>query len=195
MRSIVVSDLYGNGRPRTTEPVVKVWRVRGRGTDELAMRVKEDEVACRFNAFRDGFPPTRAVEFAVRVSWTPCNYGGRRAWLHCTEASCGRRGTRLYFTWPYLVCRRCADLRYRTQIMSADDRRRLRAQQIRRTLGPNRGETRLPRKPKRMHWRTYERLLDELYELERDEPVDEQMGLREALIRALERQAREKRGP
>jgi hypothetical protein len=46
-------------------------------------------------------------------------------------------------------------------------------------------------KPKRMHWTTYEQSLDELYELEAHAAIGDGMGLREALIRALEKHARD----
>jgi hypothetical protein len=55
----------------------------------------------------------------IQVSFTPCNYGKRRAWLHCPQ--CGRRVFRLFY-YPhtysgdrhlhYFACRHCYKLTY-----------------------------------------------------------------------------------
>jgi hypothetical protein len=55
----------------------------------------------------------------IRISFTPCNYGKRRAWLHCPQ--CGRRVFRLFY-YPhtfsgdkhlhYFACRHCYKLTY-----------------------------------------------------------------------------------
>jgi hypothetical protein len=55
----------------------------------------------------------------IQVSFTPCNYGKRRAWLHCPQ--CSRRVFRLFY-YPhtfsgdkhlhYFACRHCYKLTY-----------------------------------------------------------------------------------
>jgi hypothetical protein len=46
----------------------------------------------------------QVVAQQVPVSWTPCNYGGARPWLHCL---CGRRVARLFKGFGGYHCRQC----------------------------------------------------------------------------------------
>ncbi len=92
----------------------------------------------------------------VSITWTPCHYGGARAWFICPAPGCGRRVAILY---RGSLCRRCYQLAYNSQRRTPIDRATTKAQKIRMRLG---GSANLagpfPRKPKRMHWSTYERL-------------------------------------
>jgi hypothetical protein len=49
----------------------------------------------------------QATAYRVPVSYTSCNYGQRRAWLHCPR--CGRRSFKLFYH-PYTVDERGNDL-------------------------------------------------------------------------------------
>ena len=40
---------------------------------------------------------------SIRVSWTPCHFGGDRPWLHCTH--CDRRVARLFKGFGGYCCR------------------------------------------------------------------------------------------
>jgi hypothetical protein len=98
----------------------------------------------------------------VRLQWTPCNFGGRRAWFRCPARGCGRRVAMLYSTGGIFACRHCYRLAYDSQRQPAHDRALYRAQAIRERLGGSGNMTLpFPKKPKRMHWRTYLRLLRE----------------------------------
>jgi hypothetical protein len=46
----------------------------------------------------------QVVPQQIPVSWTPCNYGGTRPWLHCL---CGRRVARLFKGFGGYHCRQC----------------------------------------------------------------------------------------
>lgn len=96
----------------------------------------------------------------VPSEWTPCHYGGERPWFRCPGRGCGRRAAVLYGGGTYFLCRHCYGLAYESQREAARSRALRRAQSIRRRLG---GSASLlepfPEKPKRMRWRTYERLL------------------------------------
>jgi hypothetical protein len=46
----------------------------------------------------------QVVPQQVPVSWTSCNYGGARPWLHCL---CGRRVARLFKGFGGYFCRPC----------------------------------------------------------------------------------------
>ena len=110
----------------------------------------------RLHCNKDG--SWRNMEYPVSITWTPCHYGGARAWFICPERGCGRRVAILYGGGVF-ACRQCYQLVYDSQRWTAHDRALAKAQRIRLQLG---GSTsmfeRFPRKPEGMHRKTYERL-------------------------------------
>ena len=98
------------------------------------------------------------MEYPVSITWTPCHYGGARAWFICPERGCGRRVAILYGGGVF-ACRQCYQLAYDSQRWTAPKRAQAKAQKIWLQLG---GSTSMfepfPAKPKRMHRNTYERL-------------------------------------
>jgi hypothetical protein len=53
-------------------------------------------------------------EYAIGLDWTPCTYGGQRAWFLCPAAGCGRRVATLY-GGAIFACRHCYRLVYPSQ--------------------------------------------------------------------------------
>ncbi len=51
----------------------------------------------------------------LRLTWTPCNYGGSRPWFICPGDGCGRRVAIVYGPTSPLLCRRCNGLSYTSQ--------------------------------------------------------------------------------
>ena len=106
------------------------------------------------------------TEDVVAIDWTDCHYGGARPWFLCP--GCGRRvailygrkierdGSKIPIQNRILKCRQCHALSYPSQHEEWHERMRRRAKKIRARIG---GE--YAKKPKRMHWRTYNRLVDE----------------------------------
>ncbi len=102
----------------------------------------------------------------VRLTWTPCRYGGWRPWFRCPAAvngvACRRRVAILYGAGKYFACRHCYRLAYPSTRETPRDRALTKAQAIRMRLG---GTANMldpfPTKPGGMHWRTYGRLLRE----------------------------------
>ena len=180
--SILTGELYGAGKPRSL-PVLKKWREAGWRL-ELELHPQENRVFCVLSlSWQDGRRSQR-FEFEVRISWTTPHYGGRRAWFHCSRRGCGRRVGRLFVVPPDLACRSCADIRYRTQTLDQDERQRERARAIRARLGQDPSERRPLARPKGMHWATYDRLRDELYEIESEYRFD---LFRETFVYGLEK--------
>lgn len=104
-------------------------------------------------------------EETVRLEWTACTYGGRRPWLVCPDPDCDRRAAILYLTGVGFRCRECAELTYTSCREDELARWQHKAQMIRRRLGAPRGQSDwgwFPRRPKGMHWHTYEALRDQL---------------------------------
>lgn len=129
---------------------IGVW---GRGEDEgvtLAYTVTPHDGRELFQVRED-----------VEVDWSPCRYGGRRAYWLCP--GCGRRAVKLYGVGASYRCRTCHRIAYQTQREKAHDRVQTRANKIRKRLGGPPGVEMIPPKPKGMHWRTYDRYCEELY--------------------------------
>ena|SRR5271165_4980797 len=132
--------------------VCQAWDV------EVVATMKRDEPnLVRLYRYGQG---RRSEPYRVCIEWTPCNYGGLRAWFLCPRR-CGRRVAILYGDGS-LACRHCYQLGYQSQHESPRYRALHRARAIRRKLG---GSISLaepfPPKPKGMHWLTYARLRGE----------------------------------
>lgn len=103
----------------------------------------------------------QTMEYPVRLEWTSCNFGGRRAWLVCPAQGCGRR-VAVLFGGSIFACRHCHKLAYQCQRETDDDRAMRRAETIRRRLGWEAGIANPEGgKPKGMHWQTFARLKSE----------------------------------
>jgi hypothetical protein len=109
-----------------------------------------------------GTDEAERLHYRVRVTWTPCTYGGERPWFVCPNTYCGRRVGKLYLRSRYFVCRHCTGAAYASQNETREDRLMRKAWKIRRRLGASTDLTStIWRKPKGMHWRTFERLRDD----------------------------------
>ena len=101
----------------------------------------------------------------IAVVWSRCHFGSGRPWFVCRR--CDRRVGKLYNTGASLTCRRCLDLRYASQRRGAQSRHYLQALRLRLRLnGTANLRAPIPERPRRMHVRTYERLLRRLKSLE-----------------------------
>jgi hypothetical protein len=104
---------------------------------------------------------------SIRVSWTPCHYGGLRPWLHCSY--CDRRVVRLFKGLGGFWCRTCCGSPiYESQRRSRKARAYLQAYRLRQRLGGSRPVVdALPPRPPGMRRKTYARLCARLQRLER----------------------------
>jgi hypothetical protein len=104
---------------------------------------------------RVGSEDWRRIEYPVSLTWTPCNYGGKRVWFLCPGKGCGQRVAILY-SGEIFVCRRCKQLAYPSQRQQPCESVLARLESIRARLGGSRklGDC-LPPKPKGMHRSTY----------------------------------------
>ena len=103
--------------------------------------------------------------FTARIEYVKAHYGGTKYLLLCPE--CKTRVTKLYFdesTPPW--CRKCMSLRYKSQLQCTKWSLFEQARKIHRELGGD-GDFRegMPPKPPRMHYRTYNRMLEKIDEL------------------------------
>ncbi|MCC7101203.1 MAG: hypothetical protein IT500_16605 [Rubrivivax sp.] len=133
------------------------WSCNGATTATINLIVGADRVTLNYRT-RERGGDWRPMNYPVRLDWTGCNYGGRRAWWRCPAAGCSRRVAVLY-GGAVFACRHCHRLAYRCQREADDDRAARRANVIRQRLGWEPGILNgSGLKPKGMHWRTFERL-------------------------------------
>lgn len=98
--------------------------------------------------------PWHSIDEFVRLTETPCHYGGSRLWFECP--GCGRRAAKLWGVSARFRCRVCCGLPYKSQMESDFDlmlRRKDRLEARLKHVCDN-----LYLKPKGMHWRTYQRI-------------------------------------
>lgn len=134
------------------------WTRGDRETGNIGLRAEAGRLVLVYRSRSHG-GEWEDVEEPVRLTWTPCNYGGERPWFVCPGAHCGRRVGTLYGAGKYFLCRHCYNLAYDCQREREQDRLLRKAQDIRKRLGGSASMADLfPWKPKGMHWKTYERL-------------------------------------
>ena len=130
-----------------------------------------DAVMLDYRVRVDASEPWVPVRERVRLERTPCRYGGSRPWFRCP--GCGRRRAVLHSVGGRFRCRVCHDLTLASTREDAGERARRRVDTLRRTLGDTeRGRWRgVPPKAPRMRWATYQRLVEEILEAEREAPA------------------------
>jgi hypothetical protein len=111
------------------------------------------------------------VEQSTPIRWTQCRFGGGRPYFVCrgvvNGVECGRRVTKLYGAGTYFLCRHCYCLAYASQREGPYDRALRRQEKIRMRLGGDPGvRSPYPDRPKRMHHKTYQRLMAEMWNAE-----------------------------
>ena len=105
-----------------------------------------------------------SVESTTYLTHTRCNYGSRRPWFLCP--SCDGRVAKLYSLESGFLCRKCSDMPYESQSESRRYRALRKARKIRMRLE---GDANLLNTvilpPKGMHWKTYNRLVNQEREI------------------------------
>lgn len=143
------------------------WWRQGEKVASIGITVESRHcLRLRYLTSSRGSEPVRH-DYPVPISWTPCHLGGERPWFLCP--CCGRRVARLYGSTMF-ACRHCLRLNYRSQQASKRDRATDRSFDLRCALGCDEGFLIRPaefiRKPKGMHWRTFERKVEQLKEVD-----------------------------
>jgi len=99
------------------------------------------------------------IRQVITLEWTPCHYGGQRPWLRCPR--CQRRVAVLCGYDRLFLCRHCYRLPYTSQHETRLDRLYRKMRKLQTRIGHQ-----YARKPKGMHWRTWERLRDQALHME-----------------------------
>jgi hypothetical protein len=136
----------------------RVWSRNGEVTGTINLKMEAFRLTLSYRQ-RSGGEDWRSLEYPVGIEWTPCNYGGERAWFLCPARGCGRRVAILYGGKVFACCR-CYRLAYESQQEDGGYRAVRRTQKIRIRLGGSGSMAdHFPSKPKEMHWRTYHRFV------------------------------------
>jgi hypothetical protein len=132
------------------------WSRNGEPSGKISFRTHTDYLVLDFKTRDYGDADWQPVVQQVRISRTPINFGGERAWLHCPR--CERRCLILYGGGRF-YCRTCYRLGYESQREDSWQRAITRTQRARERLGGSESiDDLFPPKPKGMHWKTYRAL-------------------------------------
>ena len=136
------------------------WSRRGTKIASIGYRTEGSNLRLIYKARSREGEDWQDIDMHVRLSWAACRFGGSRPYFLCPVMGCGKRVQHLYAGNPYYVCRHCLGLAYQCQREELLDRAARRADKLREKLECEPGILNgAPfRKPKGMHWRTYERL-------------------------------------
>lgn len=156
------------------------WTWSSGERSSIGIETRNDGVTLRFTVRINDGEPERIVQ-NVSVAWEPCRFGGERPFWLCP--TCSRRVAVLYGTHTF-QCRTCNRLTYSSQRERDPDRAQRRANKIRQRLGGEPGLGQTPRRPPRMHRRTYDRLMEQVFEAD-----DETEDYAEVLLARIERSA------
>lgn len=147
------------------------WSCRGQPSGDISVIVRGAETAyppeleLHYRTRARGETAWTEVDERIAIETTPCRYGGERPWFLCPR--CFDRRAVLFSVDGVFRCRACHGLVYTSTRETDDDRVVRRALVIQKRLGGHTSGTIFDPepKPRGMHWATYERLCDELYEL------------------------------
>ena len=156
MRTLDVRKLQRDGQLKSGNSLGLSWSRAGAVIASVNLKVEIDRVMLDYRRKAGG--EWRAMNYPVRLDWTPCHFGGQRAWWLCPGAGCGRRVAVLY-GGSVFACRHCHELAYKSQRETPDGRAFRRANSLRSRLGWVPGVIHAPGgKSKGMHWATFWRL-------------------------------------
>lgn len=147
-----------------------LWMRDGERVADISLQSTGRALTLSFRFRRRG-DDWQDVRQSVTLASTPCRFGGTRPWFICPGVvngkRCGRRVAKLHAGGRYFLCRHCYRLAYASQSERAFDRLLRRANKLRTRLGGEPGTGALiARKPKSMHWKTYDAHVAEIHQLE-----------------------------
>lgn len=126
----------------------------GRSAGSIGIRFEDDVLRLSYNL--NGDPK----EQRIHIDYTPCHFGGRRAWLLCPR--CGKRQKALYLGGHPFACRVCNGLCYQTQQEDLMGRSWVKQRRVERRMGGANAYI----KPRYMHETTWQKLRGQLQDCE-----------------------------
>ncbi|WP_146807047.1 hypothetical protein [Acetobacter cibinongensis] len=148
----------------------------GSGCDDMEGTFADDTLRLSWNVEADR--ESLHVVMPISVSWSDCNYGGRRPWMICPY--CARRVSTLHLSSnsKQLACRHCFNMTYESRNVDAIGRSWMREEKLLKRVGGTCGgglSSRGPSRPKGMHRTTYHRICKAAFDEEwrRDEALND----------------------
>ena len=178
-RSLSVNQLHHAGCLREGARGGWQWSRDGKQIADINYSCSTDVLRLKYRIRSNG-ANWQDVEEPVSIHWSPCRFGGQRPYFRCpgikNGRSCGSFVQKLYGASKYFLCRHCYDLSYTSRREDHFDRAQRRANHLRRRLGDEANMfDEIPERPKGMWWRTYERLVQQIVEL--DDTANEKLLL------------------
>lgn len=153
-----VRELQRNGLLSAERLFCWNWLCNGETLASIQVKPEADRVILNYR-HRSGGSEWKRLNYPVLVEWTPCYYGGTRAWFRCPAQWCGKRVAKLYLGAEIFACRHCYQLAYASQRENICQSTKRRIDKIRKQLQWKPGFLNgVGCKPKGMHWRTFYRL-------------------------------------
>ena len=142
----------------TAYPHSVTWHQGEHQTGAISLVLQPEGLVLEYYYRANGadWEPMREV---ITLYWTPCHYGGSRPWFLCP--GCQRRVAILCCRGKWFLCRHCYRLPYASQYETRLDRLYRKLWKLQDRVGHQ-----CSRKPKGMHWRTWERLRDQALNME-----------------------------
>jgi hypothetical protein len=162
------------------------WTRDGTKVASIELRAESSRLHLSYRVRTDG-GDWRDVTETVPVVRVSCPFGGTRPYFVCPGVvngrPCDRRVAKVYGAGQYFVCRHCYRLVYSSQREGTWDRAVRRAGKIRGRIGGDRYDSdTVPRRPKGMWRRTYNRLRQEI--VDADTLADEALAIETARLLA-----------
>jgi hypothetical protein len=160
------------------------WTCNGEKIASIGIRGGRDRIVLVYRWRQTGSDWKDVVE-PIELLWRSCRYGGERPYFKCPGVAngipCNRSVAKLYCAGRYYFCRHCYRLTYTSRNEDPCDRALRRANKIRTRLGGVPGyEAPIPRRPKGMRRRTYDRLFEAV--IENDSRAEERLSRMAARI-------------
>ena len=134
---------------------------QARSSISFNIRTLPDE-APYFQAIYSNTDTKEKFDYKIFLTTTWPNYGGKRWWFICPINRCRKRVRKLYLTATYFACRKCLNLAYNSQSEPIHSRMLSKARKIHVKLGGSGCIDDEVCKPKGMHQKTFNRLIEKM---------------------------------
>ena len=135
------------------------WSRREQLNGSVSLALVDGHLVLEYCCRQRETDPWEDMRQVIILDWTLCHYGGQRPWFRCP--GCQRRVAVLCGCDRFFLCRHCYRLPYTSQYETRLDRLSRKLRKLQDRIGHQHS-----RKPKGMHWRTWERLRDQTLDVE-----------------------------
>ena len=157
VNKIDISYLKRTGRLEPGVSGLLSWTNGRELCGSIKFSTQQDKIILSYRARTNGMD-WQEISETVYFDISECHFGGYRKWFSCP--SCAKRVGILHGAGTHFLCRHCHNLTYSSQSEELSARMFRKARKIRDRLGASRDITMPIYKPKGMHWKTFNKLVD-----------------------------------